>query len=210
MAKNLFLTVAALALCQRFEWMQYPQTDLFDERVDLQEIIVNVKFLNPFVEAAIMVLEAEIGLNPQRGDLTLERSACTASDITVLISMLGQVQGVVLYGMSESTAISIVSKNLDQPFDEFDELAQTGVGEIGNLITRQAGSRLSEAGLNTKISPPSLILGKGTLIASMDFDRLLVPLYTDLGELRIHLALRETTTDEFSQVEDAAPAGVEV
>jgi chemotaxis protein CheX len=168
---------------------------------------MNVKFLNPFVEAAYTVFEAEVGLTAQRGDLALQRSACTASDVTVLISMLGQVQGVVLYGLSESTAISIVSKILGQPFEEFDELAQSGIGELGNVITGQASNRLAEAGLDAKISPPSLILGKGTLISTLDFDRLLVPLYTDLGEIQIHLALRETQGNSHPDRQVAAMTG---
>lgn len=161
---------------------------------------MNAKFLNPFVEAAFAVLEAEAGITTvQRGKLALQRSACTANDVTVIISMVGQVQGIVLYGMSESTATTIVSKILDQPFAEFDELAQSGIGELGNVITGQASQRLSEAGCEAKISPPSLILGKGTLISTLDFERLLVPLETELGEIQIHLALRETQDNSYGQ-----------
>jgi chemotaxis protein CheX len=154
---------------------------------------MNVKFLSPFVEAAFAVLEAEAGIKTaQRGDLALQRSACTANDVTALISIVGQVQGIALYGLSQATALKIVSRILDQPFEEFDELAQSGIGELANVITGQAGKRLAEAGFEAKISPPTLILGKGTLISTFDFDRIQVPVLTDIGELQIHLALRET------------------
>lgn len=152
---------------------------------------MNVKFLNPFLEAAFMVLKSEASLSAERGDLRLERSAATAQDITVLISMVGQVKGVVLYSMSEATAISIVSQIMGQPFDEFDDLAQSGIGELGNVITGQAGQRMASAGFEVKISPPTMISGKGTLISTLDFERLVVPLETDLGIIQIHLALRE-------------------
>ena len=153
---------------------------------------MNVKFLNPFVEAAFAVFEAEVGLTAKRGELSLQRSAATANDVTVLISMVGQARGVVLYGMSEQTAIKIVSKILGQPFAEFDSLAQSGIGELGNVITGQASQRLADAGFEVNISPPTLLQGKGTLISTLDFDRLLVPLKTELGDIQIHLALRET------------------
>jgi chemotaxis protein CheX len=153
---------------------------------------VNAKFLNPFIEAAFAVLEMEVGTTAnERGDLSLERSACTANDITVLITMVGQVQGIVLFGINEATAMAIVTKILDQPFEEFDQLAQSGISELGNVITGQASRRLAEAGYEVKISPPSLIIGKGTLISTLDFERLLVPIKTELGALQIHLALRE-------------------
>lgn len=152
---------------------------------------MNVQFLNPFVEAAFTVLEAEVGVKAKRGDLSLQRSASTADDITVLISLVGHVKGVVLYSLSEVTAINIVTKILEQPFEEFDELAQSGIGELGNVITGQAGNRLSAAGYESTISPPSLIQGKGTLISTLDFERLQVPIETELGKIHIHLALRE-------------------
>ncbi len=152
---------------------------------------MNVKFLNPFVEAAYMVLESEVGLKAERGEISLNRSAYTADDITVLISLVGQVKGVVLYSMSEATAISIVSAILDQQFEEFDDLAQSGIGELGNVITGQAGQRLASAGIESQISPPTMIIGKGTMVSTLDFQRIVVPLDTDFGPLQIHLALRE-------------------
>lgn len=152
---------------------------------------MNVQFLNPFVEAAYMVLESEVGITAKRGQLSLRRSAATADDITVLVSMVGHVNGVALYGLSESTAIAIVSRILGQPFDEFDSLAQSGIGELGNVITGQAGRRLAEAGFESKISPPTMVMGKGTLISTLDFERLHIPLETEIGVIQIHLALRE-------------------
>lgn len=153
---------------------------------------MNVTFLNPFVEAAFQVLEAEVGVKAERGELSLERSACTSNDVTVMISMVGQVRGVVLYGISEKTGIEIVSRILGQRFDEFDELAQSGIGELGNVITGQASQRLAAVGLEAQISPPTLVMGKGTLISTLDFQRLVVPLHTEVGDMVIHLALRES------------------
>jgi chemotaxis protein CheX len=152
---------------------------------------VNANFVNPFIEAAYEVLEAELGTTVRRGHLSLEHSGCTTDDVTVLISLVGRAQGVVLYGMSEATAMAIVSRILGQPFDTFDELAQSGIAELGNVITGQAGQRLAAAGFESNLSPPTLILGQGTTISTLDVQRLLVPLLTELGKLQIHLALRE-------------------
>ena len=157
---------------------------------------MNVKFLNPFVEAAFAVLEAEVGIKTaQRGTLSLQHSACTANDVTALISIVGQVQGIVLYSLSQAMAITLVSEILNQPFEELDELAQSGIGELANVISGQASKSLAEAGYKAKISPPTLILGKGTLISTLDFDRLQVPILTEMGEIQIHLALREVQSD---------------
>ncbi|MFZ5808892.1 MAG: chemotaxis protein CheX [Chloroflexota bacterium] len=152
---------------------------------------MNVKFLNPFVEAASEVLQAECNIKITRGNLTLHKSALTTEDVTVLISLVGQVQGVVLYSLSEKTGLSLVSKVMGQEFQEFDNLAQSGVAELGNVISGQATIRLSKAGYSANISPPTLIHGKGVTISTLDFARVVVPLTTEVGDVAVHLALRE-------------------
>lgn len=152
----------------------------------------NVKFMNPFIDAANEVLLAEADVQTQRGNLSLHKSALTTNDITVLISLVGQVQGVVLYGMSIPTGLALVSGMMGQEFTEFDNLAQSGVAELGNVITGRATIKLSQAGFASNISPPTLIQGKGVKISTLDFSRIVVPLVTDLGEITVHLALRET------------------
>lgn len=153
---------------------------------------MNVKYINPFVEAAFQVLKSDVDIPAERGDLSLQNSACTSDDITVLISVVGQVQGVVLYGLSEKTGMAIVSRILGQPFKEFDRLAQSGIAELGNVITGNASSRLAEADCVANISPPTLVMGRGTLVSTLDFQRLVVPIRTELGEIKIHLALNDT------------------
>ncbi len=152
---------------------------------------MNIKFLNPFLEAAAEVLEAEVNLTPTRGSLSLQKSAMSATEVTVLISIIGQVQGVVLYGMSTTTAMAFVSRIMGQEFTEFDGLAQSGIGELGNVISGRAAIKLSTAGYETTISPPTLIIGKGAQISTLDFSRIVVPLDTTAGQMVVHLAVRE-------------------
>jgi chemotaxis protein CheX len=154
---------------------------------------VNVKFLNPFVDAAAEVLQAEVGIVSQKGNLSLQKSAMTAADITVLLTLVGQVEGVVLYGLSTQTGLKIVSKMMGQEFIEFDNLAQSGVAELGNVITGRATVKLSQVGYDTNISPPTLIQGHGIQISTLDFGRIVVPLTTEFGDIEVHLALREST-----------------
>lgn len=157
---------------------------------------MNVKFLNPFVEAANDVLSAEVNMTSTRGDLSLQKSALTLDEVTVLISLVGQVQGVVLYGMQVTTGLALVSRMMSQTFEAFDNLAQSGVAELGNVITGRASIKLAEAGYTSTISPPTLIQGKELRLSTFDFSRILVPLKCDLGEITVHLALRESRSSE--------------
>jgi chemotaxis protein CheX len=76
-------------------------------------------------------------------------------------------------------------------FNGLDKLAQSGIAELGNVITGRASMKLAEAGYESNISTPSLIIGRGATISTLEFPRLIVPLNTSMGSLTIHLSLRE-------------------
>jgi chemotaxis protein CheX len=85
---------------------------------------------------------------------------------------------------------------MGQVFKEFDNLAQSGVAEMGNVITGRATVKLYEGGFSAMISPPTLIQGRDVTISTLDFARIIVPLVTEAGEIVIHLALRESPTGQ--------------
>jgi len=152
---------------------------------------MNVKFLNPFVEAAYEVLLAETGIQMARGELTLDKAAYATDEVTVIISLVGRVEGNVFYALTEQMAVVLASRILGEQLQGFTTLAQSGVAELGNVITGRASVKLAEAGFDSTISPPALLLGKGAIISTLDMARLVVPLDCDFGSVRIHLALRE-------------------
>ncbi|MCI0519184.1 MAG: chemotaxis protein CheX [Chloroflexi bacterium] len=154
---------------------------------------MNVKFLNPFVDAAFEVLQVETNVNMTRGALGLEKEPYISDDVTVIISLIGQVEGNVLYSMSKDTAIKLASRIMGETMTVFTHLAQSGIAELGNVITGRASVKLSQAGFESTISPPTMLLGKGAVISTLDFARLVVPMEGDCGALMIHLALREGT-----------------
>jgi chemotaxis protein CheX len=152
---------------------------------------MRVELVNPFVVAAGEVLNQELGVFAERGSLSLHRDTYISEDITVLISLVGDIWGVAIISLSFDTAKSIVSAMLGEEVAEFNELAQSGIGELGNVITGQAATKLAQAGYNADISVPTMIVGKGSRISTFDIDRLIVPLNTEYGVVTLTLALRE-------------------
>ncbi len=152
---------------------------------------MNVKFLNPFLEAAADVLRIEAGIRVNRGELSLEKTPYLTNDVSVIISLVGSVVGTVIYSMDNRFATFLASKIMGEDLDEFNSLAQSGVAELGNVITGSASVRLSDAGFDATISPPTLLLGQGATVSTLDFPRLVLPLHAENGQIVIHLALRE-------------------
>jgi len=151
---------------------------------------MDVRFINPFIKAAFRVLESELGTQVERSPVELRRSAVTTKDVTVALGVTGEVRGAVLYEFSEQTAKSIVSSLLGQPVVIFDELAESAIAEIGNVITGLATAGLEDSGYSCKIAPPTVISGRGVLISTLDFHRLVVTLKTQHGEIDVNVALK--------------------
>jgi chemotaxis protein CheX len=166
---------------------------------------MNVKFLNPFVISAHDILSLEMRETVQRGELRLENGHYRTDDVTVIISLIGAVDGTVFYSMSNEFAIRFASASMGERFDVLDELVQSGIAELGNVITGQASMRLAETGYESNISTPSLIMGKGASISTLEYPRLVVPLTTSAGSLTIHLALRENTQPTLKTPQMAMP-----
>jgi len=152
---------------------------------------MSLDFLNPFLKAATSVLASEVGAHVDRGTVTLANTGRTPHDVTVLLSVVGDIQGIVLYSMDIGMALAMVSRMLGEKCEEFDELAQSGIAEMGNVITGVVTTYLAEAGYRCSISVPTLVIGKGTMLSTLGFKRMVIPLTTELGLMSIHIALRE-------------------
>jgi chemotaxis protein CheX len=152
---------------------------------------VRAEFVNPFLRAALEVLEAELGATPTRHPIGLDTGPYTGAEVVALVALTGRVAGIALYGMSEATARAIVSRMLGQEFLAFDELAQSGIGELGNVITGRAAVLLAEAGYSSELAPPLVLSGASTRLSSLGVPRLRIPLGTPTGPVEVQIALKE-------------------
>ena len=120
----------------------------------------------------------------------MQKTAFTTDEVTALVGVKGMLNGLVLYSMSQATALAIVSRVMGKDFEEFDALAQSGIAEIGNVITGRAACLLSEAGFTSDLAPPMLIVGRGSMISTLDVQRLVIPIETEFGSIEIQVALK--------------------
>lgn len=150
-----------------------------------------VELVGPFIEAAARVISQECGETVTRGQLHRVRSPQTNNDISALIAITGGVAGLVIYSLSEETALGFATKMIGEPVRELDALAQSAIAELANMITGQAGIALEKNGFPSDMSPPVLLLGKGSSIATLNLTRLVVPLVVSFGQFSIDIAVKE-------------------
>ena len=152
---------------------------------------VKVEHIQPFVTAAALVLKEELGVDIERGELSVANTDYTTREVTVLIGITGQVEGTVLYGTDEAMAVNIVRELTGEKKAIYDETCESAIAELGNVISGRAAVLFENQGIDCTISPPTVIRGRGTIISTVNITRLVIPLKTRLGELDVAVALRE-------------------
>jgi chemotaxis protein CheX len=152
---------------------------------------MRVQLVNCYVRAAADVIATETGSAVKRGGVRLERDAFTSEEVTAIVGVNGAMGGSFYLSMSESTALNLVSSMMGQPMGTFDELAQSGIAELANVVAGAASVGLADLGYTTNITPPLLLLGANAKISSVEIQRLVVPLSTNHGSVHVHVALRE-------------------
>ncbi len=135
-------------------------------------------------------------LNPdvQSGKPFFNEEPIQKYDVTILVGVLGDLQGQVICGMSLQTAKNITSQMLMTQVEEIDEMGKSALCELKNIIVGTASTNLSLTGYKCDITPPLFLMG-GIV---PDFLKhihtaLAIPIRTPFGEIEINLALRKDT-----------------
>ena len=121
---------------------------------------MDVKVINPFIEALTSVLP-QLGFQSiVRGGLNVKEQFVESKGVTILIGLTNQVRGNVAYNMSESTAKKFASTMMmGMPVEIMDDMAQSAISELVNMVTANAAISFEKTGLLVDISPPSLVVG---------------------------------------------------
>lgn len=152
---------------------------------------MRVEYINPFVESSVSVMREILGIEVKREQISLKSKAVPILDIAVIIGLVGQVEGRVLFDMKLDTALKIISKMNEEEITQFDDLAKATITELGNMITGRAVTKLSEMGYRFDVTPPAIFAGKNMEISDVEIEALIVPVETSLGRIEINVALRE-------------------
>lgn len=152
---------------------------------------MRAEFINPFIVAAQEILEKEIQAKIEKGAPYRREKTFTASEVSIEIGMTGKVKGHVLFGMQETVAKAVASTMIGDPVEEFDEMASSAIGELGNMVSGLAAIYLEKAGFACDITPPSLLRGPGMVIHTT-VQALVLPLKTQYGDIDISIALEAT------------------
>jgi chemotaxis protein CheX len=154
---------------------------------------MKVEYIAPFAEAASAVAEMMMGCKPTRGKLSAKPELFTALPVNILCGVNGDLEGLVLYGMSKDTALAVAELMLGEKPKVFDQLVASAISELGNMITGNSSSMFSSQGILCNITPPTLIRGNSIRISTFNTPTLVIPLlFEGIGSIDVNVSLRQT------------------
>lgn len=153
---------------------------------------MKVEFIEPFVSSVFTVIQMVTGDTPTRGQLALRKGTFTTQQVSIMAGVNGEVEGTVLYGISTETAKKIAGAMMCMEVEEFDEMSLSALSELGNMITGNAITSLSQNGYDVDITPPSVVRGIEVEISTKPA-ALVVPVNTQFGCIEINVSLMENS-----------------
>ncbi|WPC43242.1 chemotaxis protein CheX [Clostridium sp. JS66] len=151
---------------------------------------MDVNHVNPFIEAFFNIM-------PQIGFTNIEKKGVVlnkeikSKGIIINLGIVGDAKGNVVYITDIESGKKIASKMMmGMPVNELDDMAQSALSELTNMLTANASINLSEIGVNVNISTPTLLYGEDIQI-KMNVDKILcIQLTVDDIPIDVNIALQ--------------------
>ncbi|MFD1953685.1 chemotaxis protein CheX [Paenibacillus thailandensis] len=149
---------------------------------------MKAEYINPFLESAKVVIEQVAQVKPSTGQLALKDVQFVENYIWIHIGLNGQMNGDIVFGLSEQVALKMVSAMMGGfAVSEMDEMSRSAISELGNMISGNASTLLFNQGVRVDITPPKVLHSAQTAGYSAK-KALTVPLLIDgIGELDIQV-----------------------
>ena len=119
-----------------------------------------------FAKAGASVLLHELGGDVKWTELD-EAPASQDFEVKALLGLTGSPRGSITYAFKRETALAIFATMSGLSTTGFDELAQSAIGELANMISGRGTTVLDTLGNHCDISPPILIIGKDVEIKTI-------------------------------------------
>jgi len=151
---------------------------------------LDARVVNHFIDGAKTVLSNFKMTDFTIGKVSVNEDYCPEEEVNIILGVVGQMQGQIVYGMARDTSLQIVSKMMGGAVvTQLDDLSLSAISELSNMISGQAAAGISQAGVEINITPPLIITGQKIEVHTLKIKSLNIPITTSVGNLIINVAL---------------------
>ena len=117
---------------------------------------MDARFVNPFISALGSILPQLGFSNIVRNKLFTKEQFIDGLGVTVNVPLSNQLQGNVVFNMSEDAAKGLSSiMMMGQPIAVLDDMARSALCEMVNMIASNAATSLNKDGFAIRLAPPA-------------------------------------------------------
>lgn len=169
---------------------------------------MRAEHVDAFVAGAFEVLGNQAGARPERGSPVLRSGGATSTrELTALVTVHGDLEGVTFYSMSLATAAKLAAVIARNEETGEEPLEDNAVAELARAVSLAASESLEKCQWGCTIDTPQLVTGFGAPLTQLS-PVLIVPLFTEYGDIDIGIALSpaQAGAAETSAIPISAPA----
>ena len=149
------------------------------------------ELINPFISSTISVFEQMANIRLEKAGISLKDSPIPSNEISIVIGINGFIQGQIVYSLKAHTAQRFVQAMVPIGTQITDELIKASLGELTNIITGQTTIELSGKNRILHITPPTIMVGKTSIVNFVKLKTIAVELGSRLGTIEINIAIKE-------------------
>ena len=158
---------------------------------------MDVAYINPFIVGALEVLKKMARVEAVAGKPFVNKTDAAQGDVSGIIGITGDAVGSLAISFTNGCICAVVGRMLGEVYTEPTRDVLDAVGEITNMISGVARTRMEKEGLNVYAAIPSVVFGSNhTINHILKSPSIVVPFSTVGGTFFIDVCIRKTKEHE--------------
>lgn len=152
---------------------------------------INVNYINPLLKASVMVISQACQMTVTIGKPTIKPAAFSDNELLILMGITGEMKGQAILDFSKPSALTVASKMCMMELPELNDLAQSAICELCNMIMGNTATLFSQSGTLIDITPPTVCMGNVSFQNSYAANICVPILYNGENLFAINIAVKE-------------------
>jgi len=160
---------------------------------------MDVKYINPCISGAVEVLKTMAFVNPIAGKPYVKTTSNAHGEVSGIIGITGDAIGSLAISFTNSCICHIAGNMLGETFTELTRDVLDAVGEITNMISGVARTKMEKEGMSVYAAIPSVVYGSDhTIDHILKNPSIVIPFSTARGAFVIDVCIRKTQAKEIT------------
>lgn len=150
---------------------------------------ISAEHINVFLMATSKILKDMCGYSAKVGKPSVKSCQFHSNTLVIMIGVTGEMRGQVMLAFEDVVACDIAGKMMMMPITQLDEISESAICELANMIMGNASTVFSVEGIGIDITPPTIC--KGDMSFQGEVSNLCIPIALDGDKtMELHLTMK--------------------